>query len=71
MVVAVSHKLGHVTIHTDDWIELDTKQLDRFAEFDDGARNFHSTKGIHLKTLIGSRMMSICTVMENLQGNFV
>jgi len=28
VVVAASHQLGYVTIHTDGWIELDTKQLD-------------------------------------------
>jgi len=37
-------------IHTDGWIKLDTKQLDKIAKFDSGARNFHSTRAVHLVT---------------------
>jgi len=40
-----------VVIHTDGWIELDTKQLDRVAEFNNSAHNFHSARGVHLVTL--------------------
>jgi len=37
-----------VTIDTDGWIKLDTKQLDKVAKFDSSARNFHSTRGVHI-----------------------
>jgi len=40
-----------VTIRTDGWIKLDTKQLDKIAKFDSSARNFHSTRVVHLVTL--------------------
>jgi len=39
-----------VTIHTDGWIKLDTKQLDEITKFDSGARNFNSTRGVYLVT---------------------
>jgi len=47
VLVTASHQLGYVTIHTDGWIKLDTKQLDEIAKFDSGARNFQSTRGVY------------------------
>jgi len=51
VVVTASHQFGYVTIRTDGWIKLDTKQLDKIAKFDSSACNFHSTRGVHLVTL--------------------
>jgi len=42
-VISIRAGENYVAIHIDGWIELDTEQLDRIAEFDNSARNFHST----------------------------
>jgi len=66
-VVAASHQLGYVTIHTDDWIELDTKQPDRVAEFDDSARNCGRVETNFVALRLRAR---IASVFDGLRSSF-